>query len=101
MALSPCRKPGVFAPNHKLRPTVTALAIGNVGKRGDTTPGGHAAEGGGDSCDKPHSHDTSRIAPGGQTLISRGKESIRLRHLAPRAWQESRPTAAAPGTTRA
>jgi|694.fasta_scaffold150595_2 hypothetical protein len=26
---------GVFAPNHKLRPAVTALAIGNVGKRRD------------------------------------------------------------------
>jgi hypothetical protein len=63
---------GVFAPNHKLRPAVTALAIGNVGKRRDAATdghavGGHAARGDAtadccDSCDKPSSHDTSRIA---------------------------------------
>ena len=63
---------GVFAPNHKLRSAVTALAIGNVGKRRDATTDGHAVGGhaaGGDttgdccgSCDKPLSHDTSRIA---------------------------------------
>ena len=63
---------GVFAPNHKLRSAVTALAIGNVGKRRDAATGGHAVGGhaaGGDatgdccdSCDKPRSHDTSRIA---------------------------------------
>ena len=63
---------GVFAPNHKLRSAVTALAIGNVGKRRDAATGGHAVGGhaaGGDttgdccgSCDKPPSHDTSRIA---------------------------------------
>ncbi|MBM3956382.1 MAG: hypothetical protein FJ309_17565, partial [Planctomycetes bacterium] len=33
---------GVFAPNHKLRKAVTALAIGNVGKRSDA---GHAGDG--------------------------------------------------------
>ncbi|MEI6258277.1 MAG: transposase, partial [Planctomycetota bacterium] len=32
---------GVFAPNHKLRRAVTALAIGNVGKRQDAAIGGH------------------------------------------------------------
>jgi len=63
---------GVFAPNHKLRSTVTALAIGNVGKRCDAATdghavGGHAARGDAtadccDVCDKPPSHDTSRIA---------------------------------------
>jgi hypothetical protein len=63
---------GVFAPNHKLRPAVTALAIGNVGKRRDAATDGHAVGGhaaGGDatadccdSCDKPPSHDTARIA---------------------------------------
>jgi len=63
---------GVFAQNHKLRSAVTALAIGNVGKRRDATTDGHAVGGhaaGGDttgdccgSCDKPLSHDTSRIA---------------------------------------
>jgi hypothetical protein len=61
---------GVFAPNHKLRSAVTALAIGNVGKRRDAATdghavGGHAARGDAtadccDSCDKPPSHDTSR-----------------------------------------
>jgi len=60
---------GVFAPNHKLRPAVTALAIGNVGKRREAVTGGHAAGGRatGGCCDanpnqKPRSHDTSRIA---------------------------------------
>ncbi len=65
-------KAGQFAPNHKLRSAVTALAIGNVGKRRDAATdghavGGHAARGDAtavccDSCDKPPSHDTSRIA---------------------------------------
>ena len=61
---------GVFAPNHKLRRAVTALAIGDVGKQREAVTGGHggnthAAEG---CCDvnhatlKPRSHDTSRIA---------------------------------------
>ena len=36
---------GVFAPNHKLRPAVTALAIGNIGKRREAVTGGHAAGG--------------------------------------------------------
>jgi hypothetical protein len=63
---------GVFAPNHKLRSAVTALAIGNVSKQRDAATdghavGGHAARGDAtadccDSCDKPPSHDTSRIA---------------------------------------
>ena len=60
---------GVFAPNHKLRPAVTALAIGNIGKRREAVTGGHAAGGraAGGCCDanpnqKPRSHDTSRIA---------------------------------------
>ena len=51
---------GVFAPNHKLRSAVTALAIGNVGKPRDAATGGHAVGGhaaGGDStgdcCDEP------------------------------------------------
>jgi hypothetical protein len=64
----------VFAPNHKLRRAVTALAIGNVGKRGDAAAGGYAVGGHtagehatGGCCDanpnhKPRSHDTSRIA---------------------------------------
>jgi len=33
------RYQGVFAPDHELRRTVTALAIGNVGKRGNTATG--------------------------------------------------------------
>jgi hypothetical protein len=60
---------GVFAPNHKLRPAVTALAIGNIGKRREAVTGGHAAGGRATAgcCDanpnqKPRSHDTSRIA---------------------------------------
>ncbi len=61
---------GVFAPNHTLRPAVTALAIGNVGKRQEAEAVGHASDGhgAGGCCDaahthqKPRSHDTSRIA---------------------------------------
>ena len=60
---------GVFAPNHKLRRAVTALAIGNIGKRHEAVTGGHSAGGRatGGCCDanphqKPRSHDTSRIA---------------------------------------
>jgi hypothetical protein len=58
---------GVFARNHKLRKAVTALAIGNIGKPGESTNGGHGNEGHatGGCCDadqKPRSHDTSRIA---------------------------------------
>jgi hypothetical protein len=33
---------GVFAPNHPLRSAVTALAIGNIGKRCDAATSGHA-----------------------------------------------------------
>ncbi|MFM8291895.1 MAG: transposase, partial [Planctomycetia bacterium] len=57
---------GVLAPNHRLRKAVTALAIGNVGKRGEAGAGGHAgnthATGCCDTQAKPRSHDTSRIA---------------------------------------
>jgi hypothetical protein len=58
---------GVFAPNHPLRPAVTALAGGNVGKQRDVVTGGHGGDGHGSEgcCDakqKPRSHDTSRIA---------------------------------------
>ena len=46
---------------------VTALAIGNVGKRREVATGGHggdghATEGCCDAHQKPRSHDTSRIA---------------------------------------
>ena len=46
---------------------VTALAIGNIGKRRDAATGGHGGDGQatGGCCDarqKPRSHDTSRIA---------------------------------------
>ncbi len=60
---------GVFAPNHKLRPAVTSLAIGNVGKQGDAAsalplhpdPGcdegaSHASTEHSDADDKPRSH---------------------------------------------
>jgi hypothetical protein len=58
---------GVFAPNHKLRRAVTALAIGNIGKQRDAAAGGPGADGRatGGCCDAHHksrSHDTSRIA---------------------------------------
>jgi hypothetical protein len=59
---------GVFAPNHRLRKAVTALAIGNVGKPGEAATGGHGSDGHATEgcCDanhatqKPRSHDTSR-----------------------------------------
>ena len=61
---------GVFAPNHKLRPAVTALAIGNIRKQREAATGGHGSDGHATEgcCDanhatqKPRSHDTSRIA---------------------------------------
>ena len=53
---------GVFAPNHKLRRAVMALAIGNMGKRREAVTGGHTTGGGCDAHQKPRSHDTSRIA---------------------------------------
>jgi len=58
---------GVFAPNHRLRKGVTALAIGNIGKQRHAGAGGHAGAGHATvgCCDtqaKPRSHDTSRIA---------------------------------------
>jgi hypothetical protein len=53
---------GVFAPNHKLRRAVTALAIGNVGKQRDAATGCQPTEGCCDTQAKPRSHDTSRIA---------------------------------------
>ncbi len=58
---------GVFAPNHRLRKAVTALAIGNIGKRREAAADGHgndgrATEGCCDAPRKPRSHDTSRIA---------------------------------------
>ncbi len=57
---------GVFAPNHKLRKAVTALAIGNIGNIGKRSDAGHAGEAHATGCcdtqAKPRSHDTSRIA---------------------------------------
>ena len=47
---------GVFAPNHPLRPAVTAMAIGNLGNQGA------AADRTDSTAEKPCSHDTSRIA---------------------------------------
>ena len=45
----------VFAPDHRLRRAVTALAIGNIGTRGEDATGGHAPEGCCDTHAKPHS----------------------------------------------
>jgi hypothetical protein len=56
---------GVFAPNHPLRPAVTALAVGNVGKQRDAANSAHAGHDAEDCCGtraNPRSHDTSRIA---------------------------------------
>ena len=47
---------GVFAPNHPLRPAVTAMAIGNLGNQRA------AADRTDSTAEKPCSHDTSRIA---------------------------------------
>ncbi|NCY02019.1 MAG: hypothetical protein EBX36_03685 [Planctomycetia bacterium] len=76
---------GVFAPNHTLRPAVTARAGGNAGTWRDAAPdghalGGHAARGDAptdccDSCDTLPSHDTSRIA--WATLMARVGRSFR------------------------
>ena len=60
---------GVFASNHKLRPGVTALAIGNVGTRSEAATGGHTDDGRatGGCChatyatQKPRSYDISRV----------------------------------------
>ena len=65
---------GVFAPNHPLRRTVTALAIGNIGKQSDShATVGHAAGDCYDSGGKPRSHDTSRIA-WAKLITRRGEE---------------------------
>ena len=47
---------GVFAPNHPLRPAVTAMAIGNLGNQRA------AADRTDSTAEKPCTHDTSRIA---------------------------------------
>ncbi len=58
---------GVIAPSHMLRRAVTAITIGNIGKRARAATGRHArddraARGWCDSHEKPRLHDTSRIA---------------------------------------
>jgi len=61
---------GAFAPNHPLRPAVTALAIGNIRKRQEAEANGLARDGNGTGgcCDAAHAHQkqrshvTSRIA---------------------------------------
>ena len=55
---------GVFAPNHPLRPTVTAPAIGNLGTRADAASPLTPADGRGERTPDapPRSHDTSRVA---------------------------------------
>ena len=47
---------GVFAPNHPLRPAVTAMAIGNVSEQREATARTDSTD------EKECSHDTSRIA---------------------------------------
>jgi hypothetical protein len=59
---------GVLTPNHPLRPLVTAMAIGNVGKSpAAAATGGEPGQegrptGGADTQPQKRSHDTSRIA---------------------------------------
>ena len=72
---------GVVSLNHWFWKAVTALAIGNVGKRGEAATGGHggdgpATEGCRDAQAKPRSHDTSRIA--WAKLIARVEEGFPL-----------------------
>ena len=46
---------GVFAPNDPLRPAVTALSVGNVGKQRDPATGGHEGDGhGSEGCCGTH-----------------------------------------------
>ena len=52
----PSRYHGVFAPNHPLRPAVTAMAIGNVSEQREATARTDSTD------EKGCSHDTSRIA---------------------------------------
>ena len=62
----------MFEPNHPLRPAVTALAIGNIGKQRDAKAVEHdgVSDAAGSGCcgsagtidTKPCHHDTSRIA---------------------------------------
>jgi hypothetical protein len=77
------RYPRVFAPNHKLKRAVTALAIRNVGKQREVATGGHAtgnaAEGCCDTSAKPRSHDTSRIT--WAKLMARVGEKFPLHRL--------------------
>ena len=69
---------GVFAPNHPLRPAVTALAIGNLGRRTDAAAPPRRGKGRGEGApDAPgRSHDTSRIA--WAKLIARIAENVPL-----------------------
>jgi hypothetical protein len=68
------------APNHKLRSAVTALAIGNIGKRGEAVTGGHgggghATGGCGDTREKPRSHDPDLVAVTFSSASSLGTSS--------------------------
>jgi tRNA (Thr-GGU) A37 N-methylase len=63
---------GVFAPNHPLRPAVTAIAVGNIGKQRDAkavehdrvsdTAGSGRCDSAGTIDTKPYHHDTSQIS---------------------------------------
>ena len=82
----------MFAPDHPLRPTVTALAVGNVGKRRDATnshplPLGEGQGEGAPNPAKPRSHDTSRIA--WAKLMARVGEEVPL--LGPACGGDDRP----------
>ncbi len=62
---------GVFAPNHPLRPAVTAMAVGNLGNQRE------AADRTDSTDEKPCTHYTSRIA--WAKLLARVGRSFRWR----------------------
>jgi hypothetical protein len=76
----------VFAPNHPLRPAVTAAAVGNIGKQRKAKTVEHAgvSDAAGSGCcgsagtidAKPCHHDTSRVA--WAKLLARGGEEFPL-----------------------
>jgi hypothetical protein len=58
---------GVFAPNHPLRPAVTSLAVGNVGKQRNAATGGHGGDGhGSEGCWRltPAERSSTLVSPG-------------------------------------
>ena len=93
------RDQGAFAPNHPLRPAVTAPAIGNAAKQGDEPPCGHAGrtQAAYAYCDSgvkppPHGHVADclgqALGAGGGGVSPRVSE-LRRRHPADRVHQRA------------